>query len=294
MGLNDDIIWKQSMSHKTNKNQKKIIKKSGEQEIFNPKKLCDSMVKIGASEDLSNKVCEIVFQSIDSGVSTDKIFTTTRRYLANFDPKLAGLYSLERGLSALGPSGFLFEQYVGGLLQELGYKVQTNVFLEGEAVSHEIDVFASKGNVSYIIEAKYRNDFKSRTHINQIMYADARLGDIKRQAAKKGDTREYFMWVVTNTEFTDAAISYVHHRDLQLMGWSYPRYINLMKIVYEKKLYPVTVLPSISKNILRKMSGHKQILVSQLAKFSIEALQEMYNISNTLASKIYNEVQQLV
>lgn len=279
------------MSRRSHK--KHIINRSGEQELFEPRKLCDSVLKVGASPELADQVCAIVSDSIDSGISTDTIFKTTRDYLNKFDPGIAAVYALERGLSALGPSGFLFEQYVGEILNQLDYNVRTNVYMDGEGVKHEIDVYAEKGNVVYIVEAKYRNDFKTKTHINQVMYADARLGDIRRQARANGDTREYYMWVVTNTEFTDAAINYVYHRDVQLIGWSFPKYINLMKIVHEKKFYPVTVLPSITQKALKAFSANKKVLVSQLARYSINDFMEHYKLSHTLSKKLHNEIHHL-
>lgn len=275
------------------KNLKKIIKKTGKEELFVPEKLCGSIMMAGAPEALVDQVCSIVVESIESGVSTDNIFKMTRKYLNQFDPKIAALYALERGLGALGPSGFIFEQYVAALFTEMGYKVKTNVYMEGEGVTHEIDVLAEKGNIVFVIEAKYRNEYRSKTHINQIMYADARIEDIKRRARKDGDMREYFMWVVTNTRFTDNAINYVQHRDMQLMGWDFPKYINLKKIVSEKNLYPVTVLPSITKKALKGFAADDIILVKQLKKISNEQLQERFGLSRTLSEKLVKEIHEL-
>lgn len=278
----------------SNKKIKKVVKKKGIKEPFATEKLCDSMTMVGASPELAQQICSIVDESIESGSSTDKIFTTTRRYLKEFNPKIAALYALERGLGALGPSGFIFEQYVAALFEEMGYHVQTNIYAEGEGVTHEIDVWAEKGNVVYIIEAKYRNDYDSKTHINQVMYADARLHDIRRQAHKKGDTREFYMWVVTNTRFTDNAINYVAFRDIQLMGWDYPKYINLKKIVSEKKLYPVTILPSVNQKILRGFSANGVILVKSLIHMKSIDFQEQYGASRTLADKLVAEINELL
>jgi len=282
------------MSKRRKKSQKKIIKKNGHEELFAPGKLCESMVMVGAPDELAKQVCSIVDESIESGVSTDKIFNTTRKYLKNFNPKVSALYALERGLGALGPSGFIFEQYVAALFKEMGYKVKTNVYAEGEGVTHEIDVWAEKGNVVYIIEAKYRNDYQSKTHINQVMYADARMEDIKRRAIADGDLREYYIWVVTNTRFTDNALNYVAHREMQLMGWDYPKYINLKKIVSEKKLYPVTILPSITKKALRTLSQKGIILVKSLYGMSARDLQQECDLSATLARKLEQEIQELI
>ncbi|MAQ76923.1 hypothetical protein CL684_00105 [Candidatus Campbellbacteria bacterium] len=274
--------------------KRKVIKKDGVEELFQVEKLCNSMVHVGADEDLANQVCQIVDASIESGESTDEIFKTTRKYLHDSDPHMAALYALERGLGALGPSGFIFEQYVAALFESNGWEVTSNVYAEGEGVVHEIDVWAEKGNVICIVEAKYRNDYHAKTHINQVMYADARLGDIRRQAQKNNDPREYYMWVVTNTRFTDAAINYVAHRDVQLMGWDYPKYINLKKIVYEKNLYPVTIIPSITKKALKVFSQEGIILVKQLAGITADDYKNKYNLSMTLSKKIEKEVKELL
>ena len=272
----------------------KVVKKSGSEELFDPHKLCGSIKMTGVSDNLSDQVCGIVTSSIGTDVSTEEIFNITRKYLYEFDPGIAAIYGLERGLSALGPSGFLFEQYVAALFLEEGYHVKTNVYLKGEGVEHEIDVLAQKGNVIFVVEAKYRNDYKNKTHINQVMYADARLADIRRQAQKMGDTREYYMWVITNTKFTDAAINYVKHRELQLMGWDFPKYINLMKIVYEKKLYPVTVIPSITKKALKKMAAMDIVLVKSLKDFSVDDYRDKFDLSMTLSKKLHKEVIDLM
>lgn len=279
------------MSHKN----AKIKKNDGAVELFQVEKLCRSISAVGISDEMAQQVCNIVAEHIDTGISTSEhIFKTTRDYIAKVDPGKAAIYGLERGLSALGPSGFLFEQYIAAILKDLGYKVQTNAYVEGEGVTHEIDVYAEKGNVIYIIEAKYRNEFKSKTHINQVMYADARLQDIKRQARKKGDTREYYVWLVTNTRFTDNAINYVQHRDMQLMGWDFPKYINLMKVAYEKKLFPVTVLPSITARALKKFSAQHIVLVKDLVQFTKYELRDNFGLSLTLSKKLHEEIVELM
>ena len=176
----------------------------------------------------------------------------------------------------------------------MGYQVQTNVYLKGEGVDHEIDVYAEKGNVIFISEAKYKNDFKLKTHIDHVMYADARLQDIRRRAKKEGDPREYYMWVITNTKFTDNAIRYASYRDIQLLGWNYPPFINLMKLVSEKKLYPVTILPSITRSILKKLAHKELILVKYLTQFDVNDFMEFFGASHRLAQKLVSEIHELM
>lgn len=273
---------------------KKIKKKTGESELFDAEKLCGSIEGVGAPLQLANQICSMVEESIETGVSTEQIFKTTQKYLAEFDAGMAAIYGLDRGLSALGPSGFLFEQYVGAIFSELGYEVLTNSYLPGEGVSHEIDVVATKGNVVYVIEAKYKNDYKRKTHIDQVMYADARLQDIRRQALKEGDTREYYFWVITNTRFTDNAIAYVAHRDLQIMGWDYPAFINIMKIAYEKKLYPITVIPSMNRKIFKYFSEKGIVLAKHLQGYTAAQFEKECAISAAQSRRIESEILDLL
>ena len=273
---------------------KRVVKRDKREEIFSREKLCSSLTQIGAKEHVARHVCTLIDQSIQDEISTDEIFRRTRDYLYKIDPDLSALYALERGLSSLGPSGFAFEQYVAALFTEMGYQVQTNVYLKGEGVEHEIDVYAEKGNVVFISEAKYKNDFKLKTHIDHVMYADARLQDIRRRAKREGDPREYYMWVITNTKFTDNAIHYAAHRDIQLLGWNYPPFINLMKLVSEKKLYPVTILPSITRSILKKLARKDLILVKYLIPFTPDDMMEQFGASRRLAQKLVSEIHELM
>lgn len=273
----------------------KVKKKDGVFEKFQPAKLCKSIEAVGLPNETAVHVCDIVGDYINSSRTTsENIFKVTRDFIAKVDPVKAAIYSLERGLSSLGPSGFLFEQYVAAILVDLGYKVKTNIHMNGEAIMHEVDVYAEKGNVVYIIEAKYRNEFKSKTHIDQVMYADARLQDIRRQAKKTGNTQEFYTWLVTNTRFTNNAKNYVRFRDMQLLGWDFPRYINLMKIAYDKKLFPVTVLPSITERALKQFSHKKIVLIKDLYGKTEYQLRDEFNLSLRLSKKISLEIEELM
>ena len=83
--INSDIL-NLIMSRRNRK--RKIVKKNGHEELFLPEKLCESITAVGVPEGFAKQVCSIVNESVESGVSTDKIFVTTRKYINEFDPKL--------------------------------------------------------------------------------------------------------------------------------------------------------------------------------------------------------------
>ena len=164
----------------------KIIKASGEQELYSRQKLCNSLKATGAPKALVDRVCLVVEKEIRPGMTTQEIFLRTSRYLKKENPVLAAKYSLKQGIMQLGPSGFLFEQYVGAILREYGYTIKTNQMMKGKSrVFHEIDILASTKDTHYIIEAKYHNKRGVKTDVQVAMYMFARLLDIESYQKKR-------------------------------------------------------------------------------------------------------------
>lgn len=271
-----------------------IVKKSGEVEVYDPQKLCASIEAAGTPKVLAQKICIEVEEGLEPGATTKKIYRETVRRLLKEGIELTARYSLRRAIDNLGPTGFLFEQFIEALLQAHGYKTQRNIMMKGECVIHEVDVFAKKGDVNFIIEAKYHNDHNIKTHIDQVMYADARLMDIQRRQKKRGDTGDYVMWVITNTKFSHQAIKYSKCRELKLLGWNYPHDNNLEEMIIHKKMYPITVLPSLTKFARDEFTKHTMILAQDILPYSVESLKKQFSLSESLAKKLLNEAHELI
>lgn len=268
-----------------------ITKNGGVKEEFSPAKLCLSIRKAGAPRDLADTICQNVQKKINPDESTNKIFRKALKYLVREDMNVAARYSLRRGLEALGPAGFIFEQYFETVLQAYGFETRRDVILKGKCVTHEIDVLASSGSKRFLIEAKYHNDQNLKTHVDVIMYADARLIDIvKNESANNQKKYEYAMWVVTNTKFTDAAIQYAKCRGIRLTGWNYPRGSSLEDVIADKKLYPVTVLPSLPKLLLPELVKKNIILAQDLLTYSADDMIKSFGISRDIANQLVEEV----
>ncbi|MEI6316653.1 MAG: restriction endonuclease [bacterium] len=269
-----------------------VIKTTGEKEEFSSSKLCLSIRKAGAPRGVADSICQIVGKKVNPNDSTTAIFRKALKYLVREDMNVAARYSLRRGVEALGPAGFIFEQYFETVLQAYDFKTRRDVILKGKCVTHEIDVIASEGTKRFLVEAKYHNDANIKTHVDVIMYADARLIDIvKNESASNQKKYEYAMWVVTNTKFTDAAIQYAKCRGIRLTGWNYPRGASLEDVIADKKLYPVTVLPSLPKNMLPKLASKNIILAQDLITYSADDLVKTFSISRDVAEQLVREVQ---
>ncbi len=271
-----------------------VVKTGGVKEAYSPAKFCLSLRKAGAPRDVADSVCKSVQQKINPNSSTTTIFRKALKYLMKENPDVAARYSLRRGIEALGPDGFIFEQYFETVLQSYGFATKRDVILRGKCVSHEIDVIAAAGSKRFLVEAKYHNTAGIKTHVDVIMYADARLIDIVRAESQKNQKNfEYAMWVVTNTKFTDAAIQYAKCRGIRLTGWNYPRGASLEDIIADKKLYPVTILPSLPKEVLPTMAKRGIILAQDLLTYGASDLAKNFGLSKEVATKIVAEVAEM-
>lgn len=268
-----------------------IQKHDGTKEDFSASKLCLSIRKAGAPRDVADSICKNVQRRINPNASTNAIFRKALKYLVKEDLDIAARYSLRRGLEQLGPTGFVFEQYIEAVLQSYGFKTRRNVIMEGHCVTHEVDVMASVGSKHFFVEAKYHNEPGIKTHVNTIMHADARLIDIEKAEKKKEKGNyEHGMWVVTNTKFTDSAIKYARCRGTRLTGWNYPRGESLEDVIAQKRLYPVTVLPSLTKAILPEFSKKGIVLAQDLLPYEVKDLIKKFGIKKDLAEKLHREV----
>ncbi len=272
-----------------------IQKTDGTREQFSPAKFCLSLRKAGAPRDVADSVCKSVQNRINPNDSTNTIFRKALKYLVKEDMAVVARYSLRRGLEALGPAGFIFEQYMEIVLQSYGFKTKRNVMMRGKCVPHETDIIASVGTKRFLIEAKYHNEPGIKTHVDKVMYADARLTDIVNAEPEKAKKKyEYAMWVVTNTKFTDTAIKYARCRGIRLTGWNYPRGASLEDVISQKKLYPVTVIPSIPKNLLPILAKKNIILAQDLLPYEAKDISKNFGVSIALSDQIVKEVSGLV
>ena len=272
-----------------------IIKSSGEKEVFERDKLCSSIAAAGAPPELTQKVCELVTAKIKPGDTSSEIYREAFRWLVKEDLNTAVNYSLRKALAELGPAGFIFEQYLEVLLQAYGWETKRNVMMKGECIEHEIDIFAKRDGEHRLIEAKYHHERNLKTPVDVVMYAYARLLDIV-PAERRGEPVgiKHKMWLMTNTKFTLKAIEYAKCKGIILTGWNYPQKESLGELIRAKKLYPVTVLPSVSSNS-REAFAEKGILLAQdLLPYSEDQLVEELGIDSLEAGKIMGEARAIL
>lgn len=222
-----------------------ITKASGSKEIYSPEKLRKSLAKSGAHENTINHILAEIESTLHDGISTKEIYTTAFKLLKNATPVNAGRYNLKRAIMALGPSGFPFEKYIAAIFEWQGYKVQTQLFLEGACVTHEIDVLAENEEFFLLTECKYHNSLGIVSDVKIPLYINSRYNDVLNNWHTTSP-KPLKCCVVTNTKFSSDAIKYGTCVGLQMLGWDYPHKKSLGYLIDKSGLYPITCLTTLT------------------------------------------------
>ena len=72
--------------------------------------------------------------------------------------------------------------------------------------------------------------------------------------------------IITNTRYSDHAISYGRCRDILQVGWASPEGLGLKDIVEKYKLYPLSCLRGLSTEARLRLAEAGIVLIKQLAE----------------------------
>ncbi|HUQ85861.1 MAG TPA: restriction endonuclease [Candidatus Limnocylindrales bacterium] len=239
-------------------------------EPYSEEKVIDSIRRAHIHHSIQGKVLAHVNNKMYDGITTREIYHHITEFLGDTGDHYAkARYSLKEAIMNLGPTGYPFEDFISKLLQEEGYHTKVRQVLRGECITHEIDVIAEKGGKSAMIEAKYHNSPGIRSQVHVALYTQARFVDIKN----KNHIDE--AWIITNTKTTTEVNAYAQCKNMKAISWSYPEGNSLRDMIERLRLYPVTMLSSLS-------SGHKRILLNN----HIVLCKEIYK-DNSLIKTLY-------
>jgi hypothetical protein len=244
-----------------------IEKSTGQREKFEVRKLAESLIRSGAPPDVASEIAQKVARQMPPAGHTKAVYRMAKRLLRQYSAVSGMKYSLKKALSALGPSGYPFEKYFARILRSHGYKAETNKIMKGYCVSHEVDVVAVRGNEYAVVECKYHINGGTPTDVKVALYVHSRFEDIRKVFARTPgeENAAYQGWLVTNTRCTSDAIQYAACAGLKIVSWRYPAKESLEKMIEERKLYPVTVLPAARKKALDVLFNNDIILAQEIA-----------------------------
>jgi len=273
----------------------KVIKASGQPEEFNIQKLVDSLIHSGASEDIAWDIAREVESQIKPSMHTKHIYRIAKKMLRRYSRAADMRYSIKKAIYMLGPAGYQFEKYFAGILRAYGYSAETNRFLKGYCITHEVDIFAVRDDIGGVIECKYHSNGGNPTDIKIALYVYSRFMDIKKAYELNHENRVSIDkgWLVTNTRCTSDAIKYADCVGLKIVSWKYPDENSLERMIENKKLYPVTILSSIKKTSLDILFKHDIMLVRDIADTDEQSFIKQSGLDMFTARTLKREADEL-
>lgn len=218
-----------------------VIKANGDKVPFDEEKVRRSIQRSGIPLGLQDKVLNHIKEKLYENIRTGEIYHHITEFLEKSDtPYAKSRYTLKESIMMLGPSGYPFEDYVAEVLENHGYTTLVRQILQGNCVTHEIDITATKDGKKSMIEAKFHNNPGTRTEVHVALYTKSRFEDI----AKKNSFDD--AWIVTNTKVTSDAITLSECSGMKILSWSYPEIGSLRDMIEEARLHPITSLTTLS------------------------------------------------
>ncbi|CAH8282348.1 ATP cone domain-containing protein [Mariniflexile fucanivorans] len=270
-----------------------IIKSSGEKAKFSLNKLKASLNRSGADKHTVNQIIDKVRDELYQGISTKEIYNRAYALLKKKKSYLASKYKLKKAIYELGPTGFPFERFVSAVLQYSGYKTEVGKTLQGQCVTHEIDVLAHKDHQTIVVECKFHSDEGLNCNVKIPLYINSRYNDVKAHwnANPKNGSKLAEGWVVTNTRFTQDAIQYGKCVNLYLLSWDYPKNDGLKDRIDRLGLYPITVSTLLTNREKQFLLSRDIVLCRELIGdgFYLDHL----GVSEIRKEKILNEIKML-
>ena len=274
---------------KISKNKKHVFKSSGAMQLFSANKLERSIQRTGLMPKECKEITKEVSKKIKTGVKTKDIFNNTFKLIRKKSQIAAIHYSLKKSLLELGPTGFEFEYFVSKYFQEMGFTTEVGKIIQGEFVSHEVDIVATKQNYQTYAECKFHNNAGRSNDIKVALYVKARWDDLKN--GKNGKTlKEYF--IVTNTTFTSDAVAYSKGTGLMLLGVNAPADESFLDKIKKMKLYPITSIIRLKKIYKQELLLKKIILCKDLLVSRILLLQ--MGLTDEYIDEIFDDVIKLI
>jgi len=270
-----------------------IKKSSGEKQHYSVDKLRKSLRLSGASDEIiSNIICEVE-KELSSGISTRSIFKKAFRLLRKKQHSIAARYSLKNSIMELGPTGYPFEKFIGEIFKSQGFKVNTGIILQGQCVSHEVDVVAVRKDVAIVVECKYHNTPGKICNVQIPLYIHSRFNDIRTAMYNRPEygMTDFEGWVVTNTRFSGDAQQYGRCVGLHLVGWDYPRQGSLKDLVENAGLFPITAVIGLNRKQKEHLIERGIVLCKDL--YQNPGLLDPLGLNNRITDSIMSEVNEL-
>lgn len=264
-----------------------VIKADGSTEDFSEAKVITSIKRAGIPEYLQKRVLQSIKDKIYDNIPTYDIYGFIVDALSHSDePFSKARYGLKQAIMLLGPTGYPFEDFIGRVLEEHHFQVQTRQVLNGRCVDHEIDVIAQKNDLKVLVEAKFHNNSGTRSDVHVALYVRARFEDLK----DRYNFNE--AWVITNTKTTIDANTYSNCSGMKMISWNYPEKGSLRDMIEENHLHPVTMLTTLSSKQKAQLMANHVVLCKDITQD--ESLLDSLSLSHEEKVNTMTEIKYII
>lgn len=269
------------------------MKASGNLELYSRNKLMHSLQQSGADRSAVEYVVREVEAKLFEGIPSKTIYDLSFSLLRKRELGIAARYKLKKAMMEMGPSGYPFEKFVGEIFRLQDFNVEVGQMLQGQCVTHEVDVIATLGMEQHFIECKYYLRNGKNANVQVPLYIRSRVDDLIRKRSQQPEFSGYTFHggVVTNTRFSSDAIAYGECSGLHLLSWDYPIGNGLKDIIDKEQIFPLTVLTKLTINEKRLLMNIGVVICNQLLE-QPEALNKI-GMDIQKQKKVIREVRSL-
>lgn len=276
------------MKSSNSKKEFSVIKKSGESVLFSSEKVKESLKRAGANQTTIQEIVKTLKSEMYEGISTKEIYNRAFQLLKKKNSYQASRYKLKKAIYELGPTGFPFERFIAAIFKHSGFKTEVGKIIPGKCITHEVDVVASNDIKTLLMECKFHGTEGKKSDVKVPLYIDSRFRDIKNLNSSIVFDEG---WVVTNTVFTEDAVTYAKCAGLHLLSWNFPKGSGLKERIDHTGLYPITVSTLLSSREKNFLLSRDVVLCKELIndKFYLDHL----GISDNRQKRILKEMNVL-
>ena len=267
----------------------KIKKVTGEIVDFSIDKLRASLSHSGANEDMINKIVHYIMRNVYDNITSHEIYQMAFEQLKEIRSIFASKYRLKKAIYELGPSGFPFERLIAKIFEKKGYTAEIGNIINGNCVSHEIDVLLHKKRKYALVECKFHSSDKYICNVKVPLYIHSRYYDVRKNWKETDELKD--VWIITNTRFSEDAINYAKCNNIKLLSWNYPKNNGLKKRITDLGIYPLTTISLLSEEEKNQLLAENVVLTSELYKNHY--LLNKIGVSKVRKQKIMEEIEEL-
>jgi len=243
-----------------------VVKWDGRTEDFDSLKLVRTLTRMGAPQKVAEEVAEEIAQEVQDGITTKKLYAMAVDALESHQEIVEFRRDMKQGLARIG-TGLRFERYVRLLLNAYGYEVSENLVLQGACVTHELDGIAEKDGEVIYLEVKHHSVLERYTPFEVTLSAKAKWDDLRAGCEQGLNDCEFDrVLIVTNTRLTKHAEQYANCVGIEHLGWNTPRGRGIDWFIEHQKLYPVTILRSVTTRERNQLYSKGILTLKQLVK----------------------------